>query len=187
MVGGKAMGVRTMRRSNFALRLQPSLLEEARRLAAAEGVAVNQLINVAVAEKLAVARAERRLAGGGTQAPGLLQDAAPAPAPTLALAAAPPDRDRIVRVLRAHESDIRGRGVTRLALVGSLARGEATAASDVDLLVDIAPGRKFSLIDLAGLQGFLGDVLGRETQVLIRDDLPPDFRRRVEGDAVPVL
>ena len=45
-----------MKTSNFALRLQPSLLEEARALAKDEGVALNQLINVAVAEKLAVAR-----------------------------------------------------------------------------------------------------------------------------------
>ncbi len=47
-----------MKRSNFALRLQPSLLDEARRAAEAEGVALNQLINVAVAEKLAMLRAE---------------------------------------------------------------------------------------------------------------------------------
>jgi hypothetical protein len=47
-----------MRRSNFALRLQPSLLEEARKLAEEEGVAVNQLINVAVAEKLSALRTE---------------------------------------------------------------------------------------------------------------------------------
>jgi hypothetical protein len=45
-----------MKTSNFALRLQPTLMEEARELAKAEGVALNQLINVAVAEKLAVAR-----------------------------------------------------------------------------------------------------------------------------------
>jgi len=42
-----------MRRSNFALRLQKSLLEEARKLAEAEGVALNQL---ALAEKLATMR-----------------------------------------------------------------------------------------------------------------------------------
>jgi hypothetical protein len=47
-----------MRKSNFALRLQPSLLEEARKLAAAEGVALNQLINVAVAEKVSALRTE---------------------------------------------------------------------------------------------------------------------------------
>jgi len=45
-----------MRRSNFALRLQPSLLEELRRVAETEGVALNQLINVAVAEKVSALR-----------------------------------------------------------------------------------------------------------------------------------
>ena len=43
---------------HFALRLQPSLMEEARKIAKAEGVAVNQLINVAVAEKVSALRTE---------------------------------------------------------------------------------------------------------------------------------
>jgi hypothetical protein len=47
-----------MKKSNFALRLQPSLLEEARRTAEEEGVALNQLINVAVAEKLSALRTQ---------------------------------------------------------------------------------------------------------------------------------
>jgi hypothetical protein len=51
-----------MRRSNFALRLQPSLLDEARKLAEAEGVALNQLINVALAEKISVLRTEEYFA-----------------------------------------------------------------------------------------------------------------------------
>jgi hypothetical protein len=51
-----------MKRSNFALRLQPSLMEEARKVAKSEGVAVNQLINVAVAEKLSVLRTEEYFA-----------------------------------------------------------------------------------------------------------------------------
>jgi hypothetical protein len=47
-----------MRKSNVALRLQTSLLEEAKRVAEVEGVALNQLINVAVAEKLSALRTE---------------------------------------------------------------------------------------------------------------------------------
>jgi len=47
-----------MTRSNVALRLQTSLLNEARRVAQSEGVALNQLINVAVAEKLSALRTE---------------------------------------------------------------------------------------------------------------------------------
>jgi len=53
---------KVMRKSNFALRLQPSLLDEARKLAEAEGVALNQLINVAVAEKVSALRTESYIA-----------------------------------------------------------------------------------------------------------------------------
>jgi hypothetical protein len=51
-----------MRKSNFALRLQPSLLDEARKLSEAEGVALNQFINVAVAEKVSALRTESYIA-----------------------------------------------------------------------------------------------------------------------------
>ncbi len=63
-----------MRQSNFALRLQPSLLEEARKVAESEGVALNQLINVAVAEKLSALRTEEfflRRARGANRAEAL--------------------------------------------------------------------------------------------------------------------
>src|SRR6267378_1946148 len=49
----------SMRISSFSLRLQPSLMEEAREVARSEGVSLNQLFNVAVAEKLATVRTER--------------------------------------------------------------------------------------------------------------------------------
>jgi hypothetical protein len=45
-----------MRRSNVALRLQTSLLGEAKRVAESESVALNQLINVAVAKKVSALR-----------------------------------------------------------------------------------------------------------------------------------
>jgi HicB family len=45
-----------MRRSNFALRVPPSLLAEARKVADSEGVALNQLITLALAEKVSALR-----------------------------------------------------------------------------------------------------------------------------------
>jgi hypothetical protein len=57
-----------MRRSNFALRLQPSLLEELRKAAEQEGVALNQLINVAVAEKVSALRTEEYFRERGRRA-----------------------------------------------------------------------------------------------------------------------
>ena len=57
-----------MRRSNFALRLQPSLLEELRKAAELEGVALNQLINMAVAEKVSALRTEEYFREKGRRA-----------------------------------------------------------------------------------------------------------------------
>jgi hypothetical protein len=50
-----------MTQSNYPLRLQASLLDEVRRLAAQEGASINQFINVAVAEKLSAMRLETYL------------------------------------------------------------------------------------------------------------------------------
>lgn len=56
---GKLWGNETFKGNRYPLRLQPSLMAEARRLAKSEGIALNQLFNVAVAEKLSAMRAER--------------------------------------------------------------------------------------------------------------------------------
>ena len=75
-----------MRRSNFALRLQPSLLDEARKVAETEGVALNQFINVAVAENLSALRtesyiAERAARADTSRALGILERAGKGKAP----------------------------------------------------------------------------------------------------------
>lgn len=60
-----------MSKSNYALRLQPSLKQAAERLAAAEGTSLNQFINVAVAEKLSALETEaffRQRAAAGDRA-----------------------------------------------------------------------------------------------------------------------
>jgi hypothetical protein len=57
-----------MRRSNFALRSQPSLREELRRPAEWEGVALNQLINAAVAEEVSALRTEEYFQERGRRA-----------------------------------------------------------------------------------------------------------------------
>ena len=51
-----------------AIYWQPSLMDEARKVAKAEGVAVNQLINVVVAEKLSVLRTEEYFGHGAREA-----------------------------------------------------------------------------------------------------------------------
>ncbi len=75
-----------MKKSNVALRLQASLLDEVRKVSKAEGVALNQFINVAVAEKLSALRTddyfrERAAKGDVAQAKRLLRRAGRGNAP----------------------------------------------------------------------------------------------------------
>lgn len=96
-------------------------------------------------------------------------------------------RDQAIQIMREHADEIRARGVTRLALFGSIARDEAHDDSDIDVVVDIDPTRKFSIFDLCGLRLFLCDTFGVETDVVIRKDLKPRFQSRIAVDEVPVL
>ena len=98
------------------------------------------------------------------------------------------ERERVLRILRQHESEIRARGVTRLRLFGSMARGEAGPQSDVDLLANIDAHARFSLVDLVGLQHFLAPLLGRETQIgTSLEHARPRIRERIERDAIEVF
>ena len=68
-------------------------------------------------------------------------------------------------------------GVRRAGLFGSLARGDATDKSDVDLLVEFK-GEK-SLLDLAGLKLDVEELLGRRVDVLTYGSLHPLLRSRI--------
>jgi predicted nucleotidyltransferase len=107
---------------------------------------------------------------------------------TQTLAAPLTERERVLRVLRGHEAEIRAQGVTRLRLFGSVARGEAGPKSDVDLMVDIDRRTRFSLLDLVGLQHFLQGLLGREVDLgTTVDKMRPRMRRQFEADAIEVF
>jgi uncharacterized protein len=96
-------------------------------------------------------------------------------------------REQAVAVLEGHASELRERGVARLALFGSVARGDADAESDIDLLVDIDPARKFSLFDLAGLRLYISDILGADVDLVQRGRLKPLLRDAILAEAVDVL
>ncbi|HOW47971.1 MAG TPA: nucleotidyltransferase family protein [Rubrivivax sp.] len=67
---------------------------------------------------------------------------------------------------------------------GSALHGTDTDSSDLDLLVDAAPGA--TLLDLSGLQVELEDLLGVRVDVLTPADLPLRFRDQVLAEAQPV-
>ena len=75
-------------------------------------------------------------------------------------------------------------GVRNIRMFGSVMRGEANAESDIDLLVDMEPGR--SLFDLGGFQMEMQTLLGRRVDVVTEKALHWYIRERVIGEAVAV-
>lgn len=84
-------------------------------------------------------------------------------------------RDEILAVAAAH-------GATNVRVFGSVARGEADEASDVDFLVDLEPGR--TLFDLGGLLMALAEVLGHRVDVATERALKPRIHDRVLRESV---
>lgn len=81
-------------------------------------------------------------------------------------------RERILAVARRH-------GASNVRVFGSVARQEG-GANDLDLLVDLEPGR--SLLDLASLHVELEDLLGCRVHVM--ELVKPRLREAVEAEAV---
>lgn len=71
----------------------------------------------------------------------------------------------------------RRRGIDNLRVFGSMARGDADANSDVDLLVSLAPG--ISGLALGGLLMAAQELLGRTVDVVTESALHPALRDQV--------
>ncbi len=110
------------------------------------------------------------------------------PMSSAARTATPPpateERERTLRILRAHEAELRALGVAHLSLFGSLARGEAGPDSDVDLLVEF--NRPAGLLTFVGLQHYLEKLLGRKVDPGVADSLREKLRENVRRDIVHV-
>jgi predicted nucleotidyltransferase len=94
-------------------------------------------------------------------------------------------REEVIRKLNQRRADLRERyGVKSLALFGSVARDEATPASDVDLLVEF--NRPVGLFGLFALQDYLESLLGCPVDLGTPDSLKPRIRARVLQEMVHV-
>lgn len=97
------------------------------------------------------------------------------PIPTLEIL-----RKRRERILQVASQ----RGVTNVRVFGSVVRGEATANSDIDLLVDLPP--HFSLLDFSGLVREMQEVVGRRVEIASAAHLREELRDGILRDAEPL-
>lgn len=97
----------------------------------------------------------------------------------------PMNRDKVLQILRAHWQEIQTRfGVEHLALFGSLARGEARANSDIDLLVRFRVALGYD--GYFALKCYLETLLGRRVDLVMQGALREWARPIVEQEALDI-
>ena len=94
------------------------------------------------------------------------------------------DRQQVIATLRAHEEELRRRGVRHAALFGSVARGEAISTSDIDILIELEPEAPIDMFGYTGLKRYIADLFVGPVDVVNRDALKPSLRRPAIADAV---
>lgn len=91
---------------------------------------------------------------------------------------------RLRRRRKAMIDAARRRGARNIRVFGSTARGTDTESSDVDLLVDLDDG--VGLVTLAGLERELGDVLGRDVDIVPANSVKPALMPEILAEAIPL-
>lgn len=87
------------------------------------------------------------------------------------------NREAIIKAADKH-------GVTNVRLFGSVARGNAGPDSDIDILVDLEPGR--NLFDLGGFLMDIQDILGRQVHVVTEGSVHWYIKNRILQEAQPL-
>ncbi len=97
------------------------------------------------------------------------------------------DQRAILSKLRDHEPELKAAGIVHLRVFGSIARGEASAESDIDLLADFDKSRRMTLVKVGSLQGRLEDLLGANVDLSSPEWMKEPIRSRALHDAVLVF
>ncbi len=93
--------------------------------------------------------------------------------------------DSLLGILRRHGDQLRADfGFVRLAVFGSVARGDAMPASDIDVLVEFPGPADFRTF--MGLRERLKELLGRPVDLVTTKALRPELRDQIEGEALRV-
>jgi predicted nucleotidyltransferase len=97
------------------------------------------------------------------------------------------ERSAIIERLNAIRPALHSEGVEHLALFGSRARQDHRPDSDLDLLLEIGPERRFSILNLVGVEQLVEDATGISANAFMRHSLGPEFRRSIAADVIEVF
>ena len=95
--------------------------------------------------------------------------------------------DDVLGALRTHEGELRRFGVSHAAVFGSVARGDARADSDIDVLVELDQDRPMGIFEYARLKLYINEILNGAADVVNRRTLKPLLRDSILRGAVHVF
>jgi predicted nucleotidyltransferase len=94
------------------------------------------------------------------------------------------DNRTVLSKLRLHEPELRAAGIVHLRLFGSVARGDATDQSDVDLMADLDRSKRLTLVGMVHLENRLSDLLGVKVDLSAADSMKDPVRKRALREAI---
>jgi len=94
------------------------------------------------------------------------------------------DRQQVIRTLRAHEPELKAAGILHLRVFGSVARDEASPASDVDLLAEFDKSKRLTLVKIGSLQSRLADLLGAQVELSSQEWMREPVRSKALREAI---
>ncbi len=89
---------------------------------------------------------------------------------------------QVIATLRAQQAALRAAGIAHLSLFGSVARGDAEAESDVDILVELDGSARIGLFELVGLERRLAGLLERKVDLLAEPVTKLRLRANIDRD-----
>lgn len=96
-------------------------------------------------------------------------------------------KEELIRQLQVLRPKLAEEGVEHIAIFGSRARGDHKPNSDIDILVEVAPETRFSLLNLIGVEHIIGDEMGLTANAVMRRSLDDRFRKTIAPDIVEVF
>lgn len=93
----------------------------------------------------------------------------------------------IIRELEKLRPVLVAEGISHIAMFGSRARGDQRPDSDLDLLIDVDPNARFSILNLVGIESIVSDATGLPVNAFMRRSLEDQFTATSNDDVIEIF